>query len=834
MIGDANLCSQKWKESNYPHKLIANCLMDTLEQCGLTQKDVGETYLANHTQANGKVASSAIDHIYCSKAMENSVCSNKLKISSTDHVPVTAKVALISHTKKEQYTRNITKRSFKLFNYISWNEALAKQDWSKVEKETDLNEAAKRFSMLIDKALDEVAPIKSFKVKSNYRFGLSEKTKLLMQKRNQVRSEIITASASHKATLQTKFKKLRNLATASLRQDNINFNNKRINEAGNENEIWKVVNDVNKPKSESEWCITTSAGETRDSQTIANVFNEFFVNKIDRLKENIDTNMVEDPLGKLRKKLENKGLQFSIKKINIKTLKESLKKMKKKKSSGFDGLSQEHLVMGSSTLASTLTHLINRSIDLGVVPDHWKIGMVTPVLKKGDPKLVENYRPVTCLPAASKLLESVVCNQVTNFMESNDLLPKNQHGFRAHRSTMTAWSDIQHDWAMNTEDKETTGVLLWDLSAAFDTLDHGILCSKLEIYGFDSRSVCWMKSFLTNRYQMVKIGDFNSSLVSLKSGVPQGGIISPLLYIIYVADLEQWLKYAKAITYADDTSTSLSSRCLARVIDKLETDAINVLKFMASNGLVANPKKTVFMLLNHKNQSNTPISIKIGEVTIQQEHQAKLLGMSINDKQKWSVQIRDPGGLIPTLNKRLFLIRRLKNHLGKSALKKVAESIYISKLTYGTQLLGKIRWNEDDPKSADLGSIQVTFNKLARLISNTKIKDRKESKILFQELGWLSFNQMNAQVKLLEAWKMVTIHNYPNKFEFKTVEPNGQSTRSISNEAVFEPGSSNLGTATLISDAARAWNKTSTTLKNLSSVLVAKKEIKKIVKTLPF
>jgi hypothetical protein len=323
-------------------------------------------------------------------------------------------------------------------------------------------------------------------------------------------------------------------------------------------------------------------------------------------------------------------------------------------------------------------------------------------------------------------------------------------------------------------------------------------------------------------------------LVSLKSGVPQGGIISPLLYIIYVADLEQWLKYAKAITYADDTSTSLSSGCLARVIAKLETDAIKVLKFMASNGLVANPKKTVFMLLNHKNQSNTPISIKIGEVTIQQEHQAKLLGMSINDKQKWSVQIRDPGGLIPTLNKRLFLIRRLKNQLGKSALKKVAESIYISKLRYGTQLLGKIRWNEDDPKSADLGSIQVTFNKLARLISNTKIKDRKESKILFQELGWLSFNQMNAQVKLLEAWKMVTIHNYPNKFEFKTVEPNGRSTRSISNEAVFEPGSSNLGTATFISDAARAWNKTSTTLKNLSSVLVAKKEIKKIVKTLPF
>ena len=490
--------------------------------------------------------------------------------------------------------------------------------------------------------------------------------------------------------------------------------------------------------------------------------------------------------------------------------------------------------MGSPTLAPTLTQLINRSIERGEVPKHWKIGTVTPVLKKGDPKLVENYRPVTCLPAASKLLESVVCKQVTNFMESNGILPKNQHGFREHRSTMTAWSDIQQDWAMNTENKEITGVLLWDLSAAFDTLEHGILCSKLEIYGFDSCSVSWMKSFLMDRQQMVKIGDANSSLVPLKSGVPQGGIISPLLYIVYVADLEEWLQVAKAITYADDTSTSASSKCLTSVINRLEKDAINVLKFMASNGLVANPKKTVFMLLNHKNQTNTPVEIKIGNVTIQQEHQAKLLGMSINDKQKWSEQIRDPGGLIPTLNKRLFLIRRLKNQLGKRELKKVAESLYISKLRYGAQLLGKIRWSEEDPKTADLRSIQVTFNKMARLISNSTIRDRQDMKLLFQELGWLSFNQMNAQVKILEAWKMVTIPNYPNKFELKTVEPNGRTTRSISNEVVIEPGGSNLGTATFISDAARAWNKYSLTLKDISSVYAAKKEIKEIVKTLPF
>ena len=157
--------------------------------------------------------------------------------------------------------------------------------------------------------------------------------------------------------------------------------------------------------------------------------------------------------------MANKGLKFSLKKVNMKTIKKNLKKMKKKKSCGIDGLSQEHLVMGANTLTPTLTWMINQSIETGVVPEHWKLGLVTPVLKKGDPKSLENYTPVTCLPAASKLMESIVCDQINDFVESNRLLPKNQHGFRAKRSTMTAWSDIQQDWAMKTEEKEITGEL---------------------------------------------------------------------------------------------------------------------------------------------------------------------------------------------------------------------------------------------------------------------------------------------------------------------------------------------------------------------------------------
>ena len=149
------------------------------------------------------------------------------------------------------------------------------------------------------------------------------------------------------------------------------------------------------------------------------------------------------------------------------------------------------------------------------------------MLKKGNPRLLNNYRPVSCLPAASKVLEIVVCSQLSEYLELNKLLPRNQHGFRPRRSTMTAWNEIQLDWAQKTEDGLVTGVLLWDLSAAFDTLDCDGLCDKLQLFGVQQNSVKWVRSFLTGRRQRVKIGSRVSRPRIVPTGVPQGGCCRP-------------------------------------------------------------------------------------------------------------------------------------------------------------------------------------------------------------------------------------------------------------------------------------------------------------------
>ena len=377
-------------------------------------------------------------------------------------------------------------------------------------------------------------------------------------------------------------------------------------------------------------------------------------------------------------------------------------------------------MLGAKAISVPLTRIINSSISSGIFPEEWKEAIITPILKKGDPTKKENYRPVSCLPVAAKVLEKIVNDQVSHFMETNNLLPQNQHGFRPKRSTMTALSAMQEEWTRNTECKLKTGILLWDLSAAYDMVCPKLFCEKAKLYGFDDLTCKWFLSFLTGRTQSVKVGQVISQKLETKLGVPQGGILSPLIFVIYGADLEDWIAHCSAFTYADDTSTSSNGKTDEEVMKKLEEDADCVLKFMASNGLVANPQKTVFMMLNSKNQSNVPRKVRIGNSEVTESSNSKLLGIVIGNDKKWKDHIFGKGGLISTLNQRLFMIRRLSNHLSRPKLIKIAESIWMSKMRYGLQLFSEVRVHEEQTTTMEMSKIQIAQNQLLRVLTGKK------------------------------------------------------------------------------------------------------------------
>ena len=328
------------------------------------------------------------------------------------------------------------------------------------------------------------------------------------------------------------------------------------------------------------------------------------MDKIEALKEKIDPNSTTDPLTRIREKVANSNLKFRLKPVTVNQVKKSMKKMSKKKSKGKDGIPQDCLLLGLEVLAAPLTEVINCSINTGTVPEAWKEGIVVPILKKGDAKEMKNYRPVSCLTAASKVLEKVVCEQLTRFVEVHQVLPNNQHGFRANRSTMTALTAMQKEWIKNSEDGLLTGVLVWDLSSAFDTLDINLFLEKLKIYGADGLTIKWFGSFLCGRTQRVRIDNALSTPLVLVSGVPQGGILSPIIFTLYTADMELWLSNSSLFNFADDTTTDFKHKDVSLIQKKLEEDANNVLSFMASNGLIANESKTEFLLLNEKSNPN--------------------------------------------------------------------------------------------------------------------------------------------------------------------------------------------------------------------------------------
>ena len=189
---DANLCADSWQSDDYDRKSVAQPLLDCLQRNGLQIHNTGATFQADHLLPNGSVSTSALDHVYSTEAIKDCVSSQKLKNSSSDHLPVMVSYNLDKN--KVQFTHSVTKRSFKNFTKEAWNDSLAKQDWMDVEDFANVDLMVKDFNEKIKLALDVVAPIKTFKIRSNHRFGLSEDTKAQMKKRDQTREAINKAS----------------------------------------------------------------------------------------------------------------------------------------------------------------------------------------------------------------------------------------------------------------------------------------------------------------------------------------------------------------------------------------------------------------------------------------------------------------------------------------------------------------------------------------------------------------------------------------------------------------------------------------------------------------
>ena len=205
-------------------------------------------------------------------------------------------------------------------------------------------------------------------------------------------------------------------------------------------------------------------------------------------------------------------------------------------------------------IIESLTITINQSLSTGIFPEKLKVAKVIPIFKKDDPLLIENYRPISILPSISKIFEKVICNQLNDYFDVNKLFHSSQYGFRKQHSTELATMELVDRATQKMDRGEIPFGIFLDLSKAFDTLNHSILLDKFNYYGIKKCSLQLIKNYLANRSQYVEHNGIKSDYSPISTGVPQGSILGPLLFIIYLNDIPLCSKIFKFIICADDTT----------------------------------------------------------------------------------------------------------------------------------------------------------------------------------------------------------------------------------------------------------------------------------------
>jgi hypothetical protein len=272
---------------------------------------------------------------------------------------------------------------------------------------------------------------------------------------------------------------------------------------------------------------------TQNSKEIANFFNKFFTTIADEISNEIHpTDRPPDTVNLVNNDDVPIFNSSNVPVTNFEIL-TTFTSLNSKKSEDYTGISMHFLKNVTLQLLQPLNHVFNLSIKNGVVPAQLKIAKIVLIFKSGDPLSVDNYRPISLLNNFSKVLEKIICNRLTSFLETNNLISKSQFGFRKNHSTIHPILHLLNEVTNASNQRKLTIAIFCDLRKAFDTCDHQILIKKLEKLGIRSKELDWFISYLNDRKQFVKIAETESDLLNINKGVPQGSILGPILFLIY-------------------------------------------------------------------------------------------------------------------------------------------------------------------------------------------------------------------------------------------------------------------------------------------------------------
>ena len=350
-------------------------------------------------------------------------------------------------------------------------------------------------------------------------------------------------------------------------------------------------------------------------------------------------------------------------------------------------------------------------ISTGIVPDNTKLAKVIPVHKGDSNSDFNKYRPISILPIFSKFFEKAIYNRLSSFINKNNILYEHQYGFRSNYSTSLAVIQLVEQISSSVDNKELSLGIFLDLSRAFDTVNHRILLTKLEHYGIRGLALKWITSYLTNRKQFVEYINTSSDHKTVTCGIPQGSILGPLLFILYINEISNSSNLLKFILFADDTNVFFSGKDISTLNHVVNNELEKVANWLIANQLSINLKKTNYIIFKPRQKmlDYNKFSIQIKNASIERKESTKFLGVIVDEH----LCLKDHISAVASkISKSIGIISKSRYYLSQKSLFMLYYSLIYSYLYYGN-----IIW--ESTYHINLYRLRILQKRIVRIITNS-------------------------------------------------------------------------------------------------------------------
>jgi exonuclease III len=737
-------------------------------------------------------------------------------ISLSDHF-MTYTILDISHKKREH--REVCYRNYTKFDdekcKNEFTDLFSKVDHIFLDKldteinETDIDECWEIWKCNFLQISDKHAPftIKRMKNRSNP-WITHDIIKLIYQREYFHKKALKSNDEKEKNEYWSEYKKIRNLVTKTIRNAKFDFYNNITNTCHNKpRKLWSYIRQAIPKESKS-----------NVNNISADTFNDFFSTIGNKVASNCERNTDQ-----YKCRLQNSIHEFKFEKIPTESVKKCLLRLPSESKNDVLGFDSKLLQFSTDITAPSLTALINASMQIGYIPTDWKLARVTPAYKgKGEFNNENNYRPLSVIAHVAKVIESCVHRQLVEYLYKHSFISIDQFAYLKNRSTHLCLHRLLDDILENINNKEITAMCFIDIRKCFDTINQEILLHKLSKYGVLNSELKWFHSYLDQRSQVVTHNGMISEKRAVNIGVPQGTILGPILFLLYVNDLSNVVNNAQINIFADDVVVYTSHSDFNILKSNLQNTMDDVFSWYMTHKLCLSVEKCTTMVIQNNTFIPNQLNIRLGNTLLEQVKSMKYLGTIIDEDLKWSEHLNAVARKININNSRL---RRVQSTLPLDLKLKIHNALNVPIIDYASTVWGGF--------SAHINKVISRLEHMsARAISNNYDFYNVRGEHLMADLNMKSFEYRHRYHKSLLMFKAIhgLVPDFLSNYILFSYEVSQRNLRSFDNMTLYKPKPNcEKFKKSLMYSGPEVWNTLPLTLKEQTSVMSFKKMYKKLI-----